>query len=944
MEFLVLGPLEVREGDRVIPLGGAKQRALLAALLLHPNEVVSRDRLIDGVWGEQPPATAAHTVETYVSRLRRALHDTENHDVLVTHPPGYMLRIDPEELDLKRFERLAWEGHRALAERNPRAGAELLRKALALFRGPPLDDVAFFPFAQPEVDRLEEMRLAALEDRMDADLAAGRSAELVAELEALVSTFPLRERLRAQLMVALYRAGRQADALEVYRRTRQYLAEELGVEPGATLRRLEQRILLHDPSLEAVSPETEAGVPGVYASGEPAAVIEAAPPIAPGVNANLPRPASSFVGREREVREVVSLLREGPRLLTLSGPGGSGKTRLAVEAALEIDSDFRDGVFWVGLGPLRDPALVTETVAQTLGASHGLVEHVGEREILLLLDNFEHLIGAAPELSPLLEACPNLKLLVTSREVLRIRGEVEYQVPPLSDPEAAELFCARSRLAPDDAIAELTRRLDNLPLAIELAAARTTVLTPAEILERISKHLDLFKGGRDAEDRHQTLRATIEWSYDLLNEEEKALFARLSVFAGGCTFRSAEEVADADLDVLQSLVDKSLLRHSDDRLWMLETIRGYGAERLEESRDAGELRQRHAEHFLKVVESAPGLGTSSALSANVADASAWRDQIQADYDNVRAALGRFREAGDLEREFRLVLPITWLFLWVHGGGMREAGRMYEGILLRGDQLQPEMRVDALHSLAHFGTYLAPETRRKLAEQSLSLARALGDKGRIEWALRRLALRQDDREEARRMLLECETLARELQEEARLAWIQQALGVIALAYDDHEDARRRLEESVSIFERIGGRWQATYALSSLAALTVIQGRYDDARPLLAETLRRAFDLRMPNHAAQCLDNVAAVALAHGDFVLAARLLAAATAVREETGDQTTEGEDWFDHELRMRAETRVATRKCLGSGFAREWKTGEALALNEAVALALDSLLSSAGTA
>jgi predicted ATPase/DNA-binding SARP family transcriptional activator len=943
MRFLLLGPLEVREGEQVILLGGAKQRALLAALLLHPNEVVSRDRLIDGVWGEQPPATAAHTVETYVSRLRRALHDTEDRDVLVTRPPGYMLRIEPDELDLKLFERLAWEGRQALAEGDPRAGADLLGQALALFRGPPLDDVSFFPFAQAEVDRLEEMRLAALEDRMDADLAAGRSAELVAELEALVNTFPLRERFRAQLMVALYRAGRQADALEAFRRTRQYLAEELGVEPGTTLRRLEQRILLHDPSLEAVS-DAGSAVAGGYASAEHPRVIEATPPIAPGVNSNLPRLASSFVGREREVREVAFLLRESARLLTLSGPGGSGKTRLAIEAASELASDFRDGVFWVGLGPLRDPALVIEAVAQTLGASHGLADHLGEREMLLLLDNFEHVVEAAPELSALLEACPNLKLLVTSREVLRIRGEVEYQVPPLSEPEAVELFCVRSRLAPDDVIGELSRRLDNLPLAIELAAARTSVLTPAEILERISKHLDLFKAGRDAEDRHRTLRATIEWSHDLLNEEEKALFPRLSVFAGGCTFRSAEQVADADLDVMQSLVDKSLLRRSDDRFGMLETIRGYGAERLEDSRHVDELRQRHAEHFLKMVESAPGLSTSSALSANVADTSGWRAQIQADYDNVRAALVWFRETGDLEREFRLVFPITWLFLWVHRGGMEEAGRMYERILSRGDRLRPEMRVDALHSLAHFGTYLDREERRQLAQQSLSLARALGDKGRIEWALRRLALRQDDREEARRMLLECEMLARELQDEARLAWIQQALGVIALAHDDREDARRRLEESVSIFERIGGRWQAAYALSSLAALTVIQERYDDARPLLVQTLRRAFDLRMPNHAAQCLDNVAALALSNGNPTLATRLLAAATAVRDQTGDRTTEGEDWFDYELRMRARTRASTRKRLGPGFAREWKVGEALTLDEAIALALDSLLGSAGTA
>ena len=250
MEFGVLGPLEVREGGQVIPLGGAKQRALLAVLLLHANEVVSRVRLIDGLWGEKPPATAAHTVETYVSRLRRVLHDVGSHDTLITRPPGYMLRIDPEELDLNRFENLMREGRRTLAEGNPQAAAERLRRALALFRGPPLDDVAFFPFAQAELGRLVEMRLAGLEDRIDADLAAFKSGELVGELEALVKAYPLRERLHGQLMLALYRAGRQADGLDAYRRARQYLAEELGVEPGSALRQLEHAILVQDPSLE----------------------------------------------------------------------------------------------------------------------------------------------------------------------------------------------------------------------------------------------------------------------------------------------------------------------------------------------------------------------------------------------------------------------------------------------------------------------------------------------------------------------------------------------------------------------------------------------------------------------------------------------------------------------------------------------------------------------
>jgi len=297
------------------------------------------------------------------------------------------------------------------------------------------------------------------------------------------------------------------------------------------------------------------------------------PPLKTISNTNLPRPASSFVGRDREVAEVVSLLHDGARLLSLTGPGGSGKTRLAIEAAAGLVPEYRNGVFWVGLAPLRDPALVADTIAQTLGVKNGLAAYIAERELLLLLDNFEQVVGAAPELSPLLAACPNLRLLVTSRELLRVQGEVEYPVPPLAEPEAVELFSTRSRLEPDDTIAELCRRLDDLPLAVELAAARTSVLSPAQILARISKSLDLLKGGRDADPRQATLRTTIEWSHELLSEDETALFARLAVFAGGCTLASAEDVTEADLDTLQSLVEKSLVRHTDERFWMLETIR-----------------------------------------------------------------------------------------------------------------------------------------------------------------------------------------------------------------------------------------------------------------------------------------------------------------------------------------------------------------------------------
>jgi len=305
------------------------------------------------------------------------------------------------------------------------------------------------------------------------------------------------------------------------------------------------------------------------------------PPLRTISNTNLPVPLSSFVGREQEMAEVVSLVREKTgRLVTLAGPGGTGKTRLALEAAGELVSEFGAGVFWIGLSLVRDPELVVDTIAQTLGAKQELAAHIGEKQLLLVLDNLEQVVDSSIELAAVLQSCPNLRLLVTSRELMRVDGEVVYPVPALAEPDAVELFCARARMEPDDTVAELCGRLDNLPLALELAAARVSVLAPAQILERISQRLDLFRTGRDADPRQQTLRATIAWSYDLLSPDEQRLFARLAVFRGGCTLEAAEEVVDAYRDALQSLVDKSLVRHTNERFWMLETIRAFAVERL----------------------------------------------------------------------------------------------------------------------------------------------------------------------------------------------------------------------------------------------------------------------------------------------------------------------------------------------------------------------------
>src|SRR5688500_5520939 len=353
------------------------------------------------------------------------------------------------------------------------------------------------------------------------------------------------------------------------------------------------------------------------------------PPLKTLHQTNLPVPASSFVGRERERDEIAAMVREESRLVTLTGPGGTGKTRLAIEVAGDLIGDFADGVHWVPLSAIRDPALVSAEIARIIGAKEDLPVHIGDRKMLLVLDNLEQVLGVAPDLGALLETCPNLRLLATSRELLRIRGEAEYAVPALAEDDAVELFSTRAR-TDDPVVAELCRRLDFLPLAVELAAARAGVLTPTEMLDRLSRRLDLFRGGRDADARQATLRSTIEWSHDLLTDEEQRLFARLAVFRGGWTLESAEEVIDADLDTLASLTDKSLITRARGRVRMLETIRAFAVERLEQLDDAAEVHRRHFDHVLRRVE--------AWYAGRFASESSWLPAVAAQTDNVRAAL------------------------------------------------------------------------------------------------------------------------------------------------------------------------------------------------------------------------------------------------------------------------------------------------------------------
>ena len=534
-------------------------------------------------------------------------------------------------------------------------------------------------------------------------------------------------------------------------------------------------------------------------------------------NTNLPVPLSSFVGREHEVTELVTLIRDEPgRLVTLAGPGGTGKTRLALEAAAELVSEFGAGVFWIGLSPVRDPALVVDTIAQTLGAKQELPAHIGEKRLLLVLDNLEQVIESAVELAALLRGCPNLHLLATSREVLRVEGEVVYPVPALAEPEAVELFSARASIEPDEIVAELCGRLDNLPLALELAAARVSVLTPAQILERISQQLDLFRAGRDADPRQQTLRATIAWSYDLLSADEQRLFARLAVFRGGCTLEAAEEVVDAELDALQSLVDKNLLRHSEERFWMLATIRDYAHELLEESSEADAVRRRHADHYVALGELAYTERFDRGLT--------WVRKLEEEHDNLRAALDDLQDRDSLHY-LQLAGALGWF--WLARSHFVEGTRRLEEALASPVADGPL----TARALAFLGTIDVDETDMlSRHERSIELWRVAGD-------------------------------------ETELAIGRDYLGWALYTCGEKSRALELFEQNLELARRLGHPGLLNRSLSGVCQLLVATGQFERAEPLALElhaSTRESEDVSCMVSGDHYLSDCA---MLRGDYVLA-----------------------------------------------------------------------------
>ncbi|WP_414944771.1 BTAD domain-containing putative transcriptional regulator [Amycolatopsis sp. cmx-11-32] len=858
MRFGVLGATEVRREDgAAVAVGGPRVRTLLALLALEAGRVVPAERLIDGLYGEQPPEGAANALQSQVSRLRGALRDLAPVEF---SPAGYRLAVDSDDVDVHRFERLAAEGRRALTAGNAAKASELLHDALGLWRGPAFADITDAPFRDPQVTRLNELKTSAIEDRVEADLRLGRHEDVLAELREVIDDQPLRERLHALLIRALHAAGRHADALTAFESARRVLAEELGTDPG--------------PDLAAAH----------------LAVLRGEKPPAKAKTAPLPAQLTSFIGREGDVRHVLAQL-DRSRLVTLTGPGGTGKTRLAIETAAEMDLP----VVFVELAPYTEDTDVAHAVLTALGLRtvplgtvtapvenaplERLIDALADRAVLLVLDNCEHLVDAAAKLAArLLGAAAALRVLATSREPLGITGEVVSPVPRLAVPPpgtapgrslefaAVRLFADRAQandpgFAVDDTTAGDVQRvcaaLDGLPLAIELAAARVRTLPVGEIAARLDDRFRLLsRGSRVAENRHRTLRGVVEWSWDLLDEDERRLGRRLTVFAGATSLADAEAVcAVPDIeDLLPSLVDRSLVERAGNRYRMLETIRAFFAEKLTEAGETEQMRRTHAEYFLALAEEAdPLLRTGDQL--------VWLDRLDAAYDDLLAAL-RWASEADARIALRLSASLV-MYWWMRGRRFEGSTLSLEVIKHLGqrppDGLEEEYQLSVLNAAAGLRGHEAlvrhypamDDLVRNMAEAPRNPALLLlmgvvtGPPGDDDALIRR----------SQALLAHSDAWS--------LALAPTGYGLRALMQGDLEPAEGFLREGADAFRELGERWGLSMALDHLSQILTWTNRQAEALETMNEALRLMRELGASDDNADLLCRRGGSKLLHGD---------------------------------------------------------------------------------
>jgi predicted ATPase/DNA-binding SARP family transcriptional activator len=958
----LLGTLAVHdETGRPVRVGGYRVRMLLILLALDVGRVVPAYSLIERLWEDEPPANSGNALQSLVSRLRAALRQAAPGDqVIESHPAGYRLALAPDRIDAVAFEAQARDGGEALASGDPQTARRILREALGAWRGPALADVSAARFASGPAARLEELRAGATLDLVEAGLALGESDSLVGELRAMIAADPVAERPRGLLMRALYAAGRQAEALAEYNQARELFAAELGVDPSPQLEQIYLGVLRQDlPDGSRGQPPQDAGTP----TGQPG--FSAEERMAPGNPpsgmraATVRKPLTSFVGRDEDVTRVRKMLAEG-RLVTLTGPGGAGKTRLAIELAALLTQESPAGapgpgreragcqVYLVELTPVTDPGDVPYAVLHALGIRESpviaragagqvgaaadpvrrLVAALAERRDLLILDNCEHVVAAAAALTDeVLADCPGVRVLATSREPLRITGEALWPVPPLPVPPAPSdggnqiASYASVRLLADRAaavrpdfqvdqanagdVARICRALDGMPLAIELAAARLRTLSAAQLAVRLDARFELLTGGsRTAVPRHQTLRAVVDWSWELLSGPEQVLARRLAPFPGGATLTAAEQVcqggalpAKAVLPALFGLVEKSFLivdENGEPRYRMLETLRAYCAERLAEAGEEGQARRAFATYFLRLAETADPMLRGSQQHI-------WMRRLTVEQDNISAALRWAIEGREVTLALHFGQALGWF--WLLHGQRRESGALSREILAVSEAAGKAAVADGDFDVVHARAVCALTSlnasweittiRQPLADvESLMTRPGAGDEGSGGHPLHPLVVvgivmlalydKRDPDEALRQLAMHFESADPWTRSGARLmhAFSSMALGRL-------DDVARECAEALAGFEALGDRWGMALALVGQAELAALDGDHTRAIAALERAVKLSGELTDWEDTAQIHASLAKSRSRLGDHRGALADLARAERAARDQGDSETE---------------------------------------------------------
>jgi predicted ATPase/DNA-binding SARP family transcriptional activator len=919
---------------------------VLECLALRANSIVTSDLLVEAIWAEHLPATPAAQLQVYVANLRRVLNPNRSKKAaserLASRSGGYLLTATEEELDLLRFREQVATGELAVQSGDLVAGADALRLAVELFEGQAFPDLADLELFRPELEELEEARLKVQQDLVEVELALGRHGSLVGELQSLLAQQPYRERLWAFLVVALYRCDRQADALATCRRARQVLVEELGIDPGPRLRELERLVLRQDLSLAA--PATD-GHRRIRQKLD-----------------NLPAELTPMVGREDDLSSLCSLLvADGPRLVTVTGPGGTGKTRLAVAAARHLVGRLTDGACWVDLAPLTQVQQVPSAIAAALGLEDWagaeplkvVIRFLRPRQALLVLDNFEHLEEAWPVVVDMLTAAPDLRILTTSRRSLGLRAEHDYELTPLALPPldppfaldllrevaAVKLLLTRGRIARphlhldvDNAgvLIRLCHRLDGIPLAIELAAAQLRYRSEQVLLDELEVSFTALPAAfRDLPDRQRTLAATIAWSYQLLGDDERQLFEELGVFAGNPTVEAVSRICSVDRgveaetkDLLAALAHHSLLRLYTDsagasRVSILQSIRESACDALRSRGRVDAMRRRHAEYYLGIAATfGPRLGGPGQAEAY--------DRLNSEAPDLRGALLWAADSKDSTEIALKVIAHLWHY-WELTEDVAEQCRIAVELLAATPDAPSELRAPALSGTA---TLCWMVGRRDEAndyhQQALRAFRHSGDDEGAAWTTMCLAVSAAERDDP--------LTATRLAEEAlssphgnprtRVAALI-ILSRLAFHAGDHERALQLCGEAVELARTLGDRWLLGAGLTNLAESTRQANDYDTAEALLLEALGMALDLGSQGHIAGILESLADVHVEQHRFAQAIRVLAAADAYRSDRGLPLSHLEGQRVEGIIAKARTEAGPIR-----FGLAWASGQALTLGQ----------------